>query len=82
LKPHLSLFSLVYTFNSCPSEENKEGIIEDVINFVSSTYGVSRLGLLRSFAAPSCDQALAAHPGGEGLLYWINAGNTTQQRYC
>jgi len=72
----------VHIFNSCPSEENKESVMEDVIGFLSSAYGVNCLDLLKSSAAHSCEQALAAHPGGDGLLYWINEGNTIQQQYC
>ena len=68
--------------NGCPSKHGNEDILEDVLMFLSSEFGVVRLGLAKSYAAGSCQEVADASPQNKAGLYWITDGNNTQQEYC
>ena len=69
--------------NGCPSEQDNEDILVDVLGLLSSEFGVVPLGLARSYAATSCEEVARASPHSKAGLYWITDGsNTAHQEYC
>ena len=70
------------TFSSeCPSEQTREGILDNVLQLISSQFDIHPIGLSRAFAASSCEQALSLHPHGSGHLFWI-LGENIQLQQC
>jgi len=71
------------TFTSgCPSEQTRDGILSNVIQLIASRFGVTPIGLAKSFAASSCEQALSLHPQANGQLFWIRLGEGIQLQPC
>ena len=69
--------------NGCPSEQDNEDILVDVLGLLSSEFGVVPLGLARSYAATSCEEVARASPHSKAGLYWITDGsNTAHQEHC
>ena len=69
--------------NGCPSEQDNEDILVDVLGLLSSEFGVVPLGLARSYAATSCEEVARASPHSKTGLYWITDGsNTAHQEHC
>ena len=71
----------VYT-HGCPSEEDNENLLGDVLQLLSSEFGVVPLGRAKSYAATSCKEVADASPQNKAGLYWITDGNNTQHEYC
>ena len=55
----------------CPSDSVAEDILTDAIQLLASDFDVRPLGLIKSYAAVSCDQIFIAGPGSKSGLYWI-----------
>ena len=72
----------VRVYNGCPSEEDNEDILVDVLQLLSSEFQVVPLGRAKSYAATSCMQVADASPQNKAGLYWITDGTHTQQEYC
>ena len=68
--------------NGCQSEHDNDDILEDLLMFLSSEFGVVPLGLAKSYAAGSCQEVADASPQKKAGLYWITDGNNTKQEYC
>ena len=71
----------VRVYNGCPSEEDNEDILVDVLQLLSSEFQVVPLGQAKSYAATSCMQVADASPQNKAGLYWITDGTNTQQEY-
>ena len=69
-------------YNSCPSSEDIEIFKEDVLQFISSKFKVSLLGLLQQQPADSCDQIFGANPYSMSGLYWIRTNSSIEQMNC
>ena len=72
----------VRVYNGCPSEEDNEDILVEVLQLLSSEFQVVPLGRAKSYAATSCMQVADASPQNKAGLYWITDGTHTQQEYC
>ena len=72
----------VRVYKGCPSEEDNENILVDVLQLLSSEFQVVPLGRAKSYAATSCMQVSDASPQNKAGLYWITDGTHTQQEYC
>ena len=68
--------------NGCSSAEDNEDILGDVLQLLSSEFGVVPLGRAKSYAATSCQQVANARPQNKAGLYWITDGTNTRQVYC
>ena len=69
--------------NGCPSEQDNEDILVDMLGLLSSEFGVVPLGLARSYAATSCEEVARTSPHSMAGLYWITDGsNTAHQEHC
>ena len=69
--------------NGCPSEQDNEDILVDVLGLLSSEFGVVRLGLARSYVATSCEEVARASVHSKAVLYWITDGsNSAHQEHC
>ena len=55
----------------CPSDSVAEDILTDALQLLVSDFDVRPLGLIKSYAAVSCDQIIIAGPGSKSGLYWI-----------
>ncbi len=64
----------------CPSDLVAEDILTDAFQLLASDFDVRPLGLIKSYAAVSCDQIVIAGPGSKSGLYWIRGrdGNVNQ----
>ena len=67
---------------SCPLQSAHEDITVDVLQLLSSEFGVRPLGLIRAYPAESCDQVAAANPGSPAGLYWISSDGNIVQVHC
>ena len=68
--------------NSCPSQQDNDELLLDVLKFLSIEFGVNTLGLDKTYAATSCDQITSANPQSKAGMYWITNGTTIEQKYC
>lgn len=66
--------------SSCPTNVDK--LQADVLEFLSSRFGVSPLGLSREYAADSCEDITEANPNSIDGLYWIRTNSSTEQKNC
>lgn len=68
---------------SCPSPLMREDIMVDVLQLLSTQYGVFPLGLTSLYAADSCDQVAEVNPTSQSGTYWVTGtdGYPTQE-YC
>ena len=67
---------------ACPSSAGLEDITVDVLQLLSSRYGLRPLGLSRSYPAESCDQIGRASPGSLSGMYWVGDAESSVQMYC
>ena len=63
--------------NGCPSEEDNEEILVEVLQLLSSEFQVVPLGRAKSYVATSCMQVADASPQNKAGLYWITDGINT-----
>ena len=54
----------------------------DLLQLLSTEFGLVPLGRAKSYAALSCEEVADASPQNMAGLYWITDGNYTQQEYC
>ena len=54
----------------------------DLLQFLSTEFGLVPLGWAKSYAALSCEEVADASPQNKEDLFWITDGNNTQQEYC
>ena len=59
----------VRVYNGCPSEEDNEDILVNVLQLLSSEFQVVPLGRVKSYAATSCMQVADASPQNKAGLY-------------
>ena len=52
----------------------------DLLQFLSTEFGLVPLGRAKSYAALSCEEVADASPQNKNGLYWITDGNNTQQK--
>ena len=69
-------------YNGCPSQQDNDELVLDVLKFLSIEFGVIPLGLARTYAATSCEQIASANPQSKAGMYWITNDTTRQQEYC
>ena len=68
--------------NGCPSEDENEDILVEVLQLLYSEFQVVPLGRAKLYAATSCMQVADTSPQNKAGLYWITDGSNTQQEYC
>ena len=68
--------------NGCPSQQDNDELLLDMLKFLSIEFGVNPLGLDKTYAAISCDQITSANPQSKAGIYWITNGTTIHQEYC
>ena len=66
--------------SNCPSEVSS--LQEDILQILSTDFGVSPLGLSRQYPAQSCNEIHDANPSSTSGFYWIRAESAIQQYFC
>ena len=72
----------VRVYNDCPSEEENEDILVDLLQLLFTEFGLVPLGWAKFYAASSCEKVADASPQNMAGLYWITDGTNTQHEYC
>ena len=67
-------------YSNCPSKVSS--LQEEVLQILSTDFGVSPLGLSRQYPAQSCDEIYDANPSSTSGFYWIRAESAIQLSFC